>query len=157
MGELSVAERDWIVGLGEVLWDVFPDAACFGGAPANFACHARALGAAHTAMVSAVGPTTDPLAEKAIDELRAHGLDTRWIQRNSNQTGRVFVEIDALGQPSYRFAAQPAWDWIDWSADLADLASQTALAHWRSGTPIRARRSIIFCSKSHGLPGVFLM
>ena len=31
-----------IAGIGEVLWDVYPDAARFGGAPANFACHARA-------------------------------------------------------------------------------------------------------------------
>ena len=34
-----------IVGLGEVLWDVYPDAAHFGGAPANFACHAASLNA----------------------------------------------------------------------------------------------------------------
>ena len=36
--------RPNLVGLGEVLWDVFPDAAHFGGAPANFACHATGLG-----------------------------------------------------------------------------------------------------------------
>ena len=36
--------RPNLVGLGEVLWDVFPDAAHFGGAPANFACHAAGLG-----------------------------------------------------------------------------------------------------------------
>ena len=42
-----------IVGIGEVLWDVYPDAARFGGAPANFACHAAALGA-EAWMVSAV-------------------------------------------------------------------------------------------------------
>ena len=29
--------RPNIVGRGEVRWDVFPDAAHFGGAPANFA------------------------------------------------------------------------------------------------------------------------
>jgi fructokinase len=37
--------RPNLVGLGEVLWDVFPDAAHFGGAPANFACHAAGLAA----------------------------------------------------------------------------------------------------------------
>ena len=35
-----MAERFTVVGLGEVLWDVFPDGPRFGGAPANFACHA---------------------------------------------------------------------------------------------------------------------
>jgi len=35
-----------VVGLGEVLWDLFPEGARFGGAPANFACHAAVLGSA---------------------------------------------------------------------------------------------------------------
>ena len=34
-----------IVGLGEVLWDLLPAGPQLGGAPANFTCHARALGA----------------------------------------------------------------------------------------------------------------
>ena len=34
-----------IVALGEVLWDLFPDGDRFGGAAANFACHAALLGA----------------------------------------------------------------------------------------------------------------
>ena len=62
----------WIVGLGEVLWDVFRDGPRFGGAPANFACHARALGGA-VAMVSAVGPDSDPLSDQALDILRTEG------------------------------------------------------------------------------------
>jgi fructokinase len=33
------------VGLGEVLWDLLPDGRRLGGAPANFAYHASALGA----------------------------------------------------------------------------------------------------------------
>jgi fructokinase len=33
-----------VVGLGELLWDLFPDGKQLGGAPANFAYHARALG-----------------------------------------------------------------------------------------------------------------
>ena len=34
-----------ILSLGEVLWDLFPDGERFGGAPANFACHAAIQGA----------------------------------------------------------------------------------------------------------------
>jgi fructokinase len=33
-----------ILSCGEVLWDLFPDGPRFGGAPANFACHAARLG-----------------------------------------------------------------------------------------------------------------
>ncbi len=42
---MSNANQFTVVGLGETLWDVFPDAARFGGAPANFACLAAAFGA----------------------------------------------------------------------------------------------------------------
>ena len=44
--------RPVIVGIGEVLWDVFPDGEHFGGAPANVAIHAAALGA-ESYMISA--------------------------------------------------------------------------------------------------------
>ena len=43
-----------VVGLGAVLWDVFPDETHFGGAPANFACHSKMLGG-RSAMVSCIG------------------------------------------------------------------------------------------------------
>jgi hypothetical protein len=33
-----------IVGLGEVLWDLFPDGLQYGEAPADFACHVAMLG-----------------------------------------------------------------------------------------------------------------
>lgn len=120
-----MSEQGWVVGLGEVLWDVFPDEARFGGAPANFACHARALGA-RAAMVSAVGPPTDPLAEAALNTLRQHGVDTRGIFRNQLETGRVIVELDGLGHASYRFTEHPAWDAIEWSESMAEIAAGTA-------------------------------
>ena len=34
-----------VVGIGEVLWDLLPSGPQLGGAPANFAYHARQLGA----------------------------------------------------------------------------------------------------------------
>ena len=37
--------RPLVIGLGEVLWDLLPAGEQFGGAPANFAYHAHALGA----------------------------------------------------------------------------------------------------------------
>ena len=43
-----------VISLGEVLWDLFPDGERFGGAPANFACHAAILGA-DVLMISAIG------------------------------------------------------------------------------------------------------
>jgi len=109
-----------LVGIGEVLWDVYPDAAHFGGAPANFACHAASLGAAAW-MVSAVG--ADDLGERALAKLREHGVDCDHISRDEHHaTGRVLVTLNKSGQPAYEFAADPAWDHLTWSDELSVLA-----------------------------------
>ena len=35
------------------------------------------------------------------------------------------VELNAEGQPTYRFGLDEAWDHLAWSAELAELARQT--------------------------------
>lgn len=71
-----------IVGLGEILWDVFPDGPRFGGAPANFACHAAALGGT-AEMVSAVGQ--DELGEQALAELHKRSVGTGGVHRHQDR------------------------------------------------------------------------
>ena len=46
--------KNIIVGLGEILWDVFPERKVLGGAPANFAYHISQFGFQGHA-VSAIG------------------------------------------------------------------------------------------------------
>jgi fructokinase len=111
-----------VAGLGEVLWDVFPDAAHFGGAPANFACHAASLGA-ESWMVSAIG--ADELGNGAIEKLAERGVKCDYVRRDaSHATGRVLVTLNQSGQASYEFAADTAWDHLRWSDDLASLAAR---------------------------------
>ena len=110
-----------IIGIGEVLWDVYPDAAHFGGAPANFACHAASLGA-EAGMVSAVG--ADELGDRALDRLRRSDVGCRHVRRDPHHaTGRVLVTLDDAGRPGYEFAPDTAWDHLEWSDDLAALAT----------------------------------
>jgi fructokinase len=117
-----LSARPIIVGLGEVLWDVYPDAAHFGGAPANFACHAAGLGA-ESWMVSAVG--TDELGDRALAALREHGVHCTHLVRDPHHaTGTVLVHLDAAGVASYEFAADTAWDHLSWTDDLAALAAR---------------------------------
>lgn len=117
-----MSARPVIVGLGEVLWDVYPDAAHFGGAPANFACHAASLGA-ESWMVSAVG--ADELGERAVEKLRERDVKCGHVSRDTHHaTGRVLVTLNAAGQASYEFAADTAWDHLAWSDDLATLAAR---------------------------------
>ena len=113
--------RPNLVGLGEVLWDVFPDAAHFGGAPANFACHAAGLGG-DAWVVSAVG--RDQLGDDALASLSSKNVHTLLLQRNEHPTGTVTVTLDAAKQASYFFASDPAWDYIAWNASLALLAKK---------------------------------
>ncbi len=113
-----------IVGLGEILWDVFPDGPRFGGAPANFACHVAALGG-NSQIVSAVG--RDKLGEKALAELGNRQVGTSGVHRHEDRpTGIVTVSLDADGHASYEFAADTAWDALPWSAELAQLAERTS-------------------------------
>lgn len=111
-----------IAGIGEVLWDVYPDAARFGGAPANFACHAAALGG-EAWMASAVG--VDELGRSALDTLENAGVRCETIARDrDHDTGQVLVMLDSSGQASYKFADDSAWDHIEWSVALESLAER---------------------------------
>lgn len=117
-----MSARPVIAGIGEVLWDVYPDAAHFGGAPANFACHAASLGA-EAWIVSAVG--ADELGDRALDALRGRGVECGHVGRDLHHaTGRVLVTLNAAGQASYEFAADTAWDRLAWSDELALLAGR---------------------------------
>jgi fructokinase len=115
--------RHIVVGLGEILWDVFPDGPRFGGAPANFACCVAELsrGEIDVHVASAVGQ--DELGSQALELLRARGVNTTCLARPAQPTGTVLVELDAAGHGSYTFAADTAWDNIVWSDELHQLAA----------------------------------
>ncbi|WP_372895403.1 carbohydrate kinase [Stieleria sp.] len=113
-----------VVGIGEILWDVFPDGPRFGGAPANFSCSTSELsrGAAAVSMVSAVGE--DDLGRKAIESLKQRGVDTSVLQVNQHATGKVDVQLDDDGKASYHFADDSAWDHLVWNNALGKVAAQ---------------------------------
>jgi fructokinase len=105
-----------IMSLGEVLWDLFPDRACFGGAPANFACHA-AINGGHVAMVSAVGE--DSRGRQALEILRSYQIDISLTQVISNAiTGTVGVSLDTAGKPSFTIHENSAWDQLELTNEL---------------------------------------
>lgn len=102
-----------ILSCGEVLWDLFPEGARFGGAPANFACRAAILGGGVT-MLSAVG--NDVRGDEALSILQSFGIDTSLMQRIADApTGSVAVQVDSAGKPSFEIHADSAWDRISWT------------------------------------------
>ena len=118
--------RPRILSCGEVLWDLFPEGARFGGAPANFACHAALLGG-DVAMLSAVG--NDARGDAALAILQDFGMDTSPVQRvASAPTGSVGVSVDAMGKPAFEIHAGSAWDRIAWTDALeARIADADAI------------------------------
>ena len=107
-----------VAGLGEVLWDIFPDGSRIGGAPANFAAHAAALGA-NVFLVSAVG--NDPLGNQTIEMLDQLNVNLDNVSRNEYPTGTVVVQISE-GDPSYDITKNVAWDFCGWNHGLEQLA-----------------------------------
>jgi len=119
-----------IVSLGEVLWDLFPEGARFGGAPANFACHAALLGC-DVAMLSAVG--ADSRGREAVDILRGYGIDTTMIQRLEDvPTGTVGVSLDAGGKPTFVIHEGSAWDRIAWTPGLETRIAEADAVYFGS-------------------------
>jgi len=97
-----------VIGIGEILWDLLPSGKQLGGAPANFAFHARALGA-RSGVISRVGQ--DALGAEMIKRLQALGLPVAEIQADpSAPTGTVSVELSADGQPRFTIHEDVAWD-----------------------------------------------
>jgi fructokinase len=97
-----------VLGLGEVLWDLLPTGRQLGGAPANFACHARALGA-DAAVVTRVG--ADALGREIVERLGALGLPVDLVQLDElAPTGTVGVDLDAGGVPRFTIHEGVAWD-----------------------------------------------
>jgi fructokinase len=111
-----------VVGIGELLWDLLPDGRQMGGAPANFAFHAQALGAS-SAIVSAVGD--DRSGREILEELGRRGLERSGIAVVSGApTGTVTVALDAGGIPHYTIHEGVAWDVLPWTTGLGDLAAR---------------------------------
>lgn len=107
-----------VVGLGEILWDIFPERKVLGGAPANFAYHVSQFGLDGYA-VSAVG--NDPLGREILGSLAEKGLDCL-IETVGHPTGTVMVTLDEKGVPEYEITENVAWDNIPWTESTEQLA-----------------------------------
>lgn len=114
--------RPVVVGAGEALWDVFPDREHFGGAPANVALHAAALGA-EAWLVSAVGQ--DARGDAALARLDEAGVQRGTVaQLAEHPTGVVRVSLQDGGHAVYAIAAESAWDYVPWSAAVQQVAER---------------------------------
>ena len=139
-------KAEYIVGIGEILWDMLPEGRRLGGAPANFAYHVSQFGL-NSVVVSAVG--CDEAGDAVIRELNARasqeasalrqpasgdggihcessspGFRTM-LSRVAFPTGTVDIRLDPSGVPQYDIRMPAAWDNIPFTPELQRLASRT--------------------------------
>ena len=109
-----------IISLGEILWDLLPDAEHLGGAPFNFAFHAHTLDH-QVCFVSAIGD--DPRGDRALQRVVEVNLSSRYIRRIPyHPTGTVTVTLDATAAPQYQIHRPAAYDFPALDSDqLHDL------------------------------------
>jgi len=111
-----------VVGIGELLWYTLPEGRQLGGAPANFAYHAKAL-CGSGVPVSCVG--SDELGSDATTLLHRHGLPSDYIFiDDEHATGTVSISLDDAGVPNYTIHENVAWDFVPETPALLELAQK---------------------------------
>ena len=109
------------VGIGELLWDIFPNGKELGGAPANFAYHFSALGG-EGLIVSCLG--VDSPGDEILKRLETLSLTSRYIAIDAGHpTGTVTVDVGVEGEPSFTIHENVAWDFIPYSPLLTELGT----------------------------------
>jgi len=113
--------KDYIVGLGEVLFDCLPDGKKLGGAPANFAYHVSQFGLNGLA-ISAIGNDAD--GQEIVSLLNEQGAQHH-LETVDYPTGTVQVTLSGNGIPQYDICLGVAYDNIPWTPALEEIAKDT--------------------------------
>ena len=110
--------KQYIVGLGEALWDCLPEGKKIGGAPANFAFHVGQFG--HNSLaISAIG--NDKLGEETLAEFDKKHVNYL-MPVVDYPTGTVQVTLDEAGVPTYEIKEGVAWDNIPFTPEIEKVA-----------------------------------
>ncbi len=111
-----------ILVVGEVLWDIYEQSKCLGGAPLSFAAHAKRLDC-DPRLISAVGP--DELGQCTITKIASLGLDTSLIQRTCRfNTGTAQVHLGPDEQTRFVISRPAAYDSVTISDEHLKLLQE---------------------------------
>lgn len=122
--------KHYVTGIGDVLWDCFPEGRKIGGAPANFAYYMRQFGF-DSILVSGIG--NDELGEEIKEVLNKKELE-HFLEISDYPTGTVMIELDDKGIPSYRIIENVAYDHIRYTSELDRIARASNVACFGSMT-----------------------
>jgi fructokinase len=111
-----------VIGVGEVLWDLLLTGPQLGGAPANFAYHAHALGA-HAQVITRVGK--DDYGREIIRRFHKMGLPETTVQIDDTvPTGTAKVALSGDGLAHFTIQENVAWDHIAVTREALVAASE---------------------------------
>lgn len=109
-----------VVGIGEVLWDIYRDQRFLGGSPANFVIHAQQLGD-EGIIVSRIGH--DGMGDELVRALQARNIAADYLQVDKKKgTGTVVIQLDVRGVPSFSCTDDVAFDYLQFTPEDAKLA-----------------------------------
>jgi fructokinase len=109
-----------VIGLGEAVWDIFPDSRRAGGAPGNVAYQVQQLGG-RALVATRFGH--DDAGRALADHLAGEGLDLSQVQwDDALPTGAVTVHLEDPAHPHYTIHAPAAWDNLEATPGLLDAA-----------------------------------
>ena len=112
----SKVKKPYIVGLGEVVFDILPDSRKLGGAPADFLNFAVKNGA-DGYLISAIG--ADDLGREVVSELKKFSI-TPVLSITPYPTGKVLIFNTPNGGYTVHILENAAWDYIPYTNAAED-------------------------------------
>ncbi len=114
--------RFTVVGIGEILWDIYREDRYLGGAPTNVAIHATQLGD-QGIIVSRIG--NDGMGEELIRVLKKKKVVTDYLQIDRKKgTGSVHISLSVSGEPHFYCTDDVAFDYLQFTPALSKLAEE---------------------------------
>lgn len=118
-----------VTSIGEILFDVYPDHKCLGGASFNFIYHVKKLTGSGD-FISRVGADLNGI--DILEFLKANDFSTKYIQIDPvRPTGIVNVTLNENKIPKFKLSGNCAWDYIELTDNIKDLvANQTDILYF---------------------------
>jgi fructokinase len=111
-----------VLCFGEALWDLLPTGPQLGGAPLNLAYRLCCLGDRGLLATRLGRDEYGPLALLRMAELGMQTTHVQWDEQRP--TGTVEVRVDARGSPEFKILPRVAYDEIEVTYDLLELAQR---------------------------------
>lgn len=129
-----------VLGVGEVLWDLFPEEETFGGAPLNFCANLQRLGD-EALLVSAVG--SDSRGAKALKKMEQLGLGTGGIETSPRlPTGVALIENLPDTTCSFTIPRPAAFDDLNFAPEILEKVRVNAFDWIYFGTLLQTQGRI---------------